>query len=91
MAVPMMVPIEGLGVDSAYLAHPGRQVCFRCFNQQMIVVVHETISVTQPVKTLHHLPQNPEELIPITVITEDIPPGIAPRGNMINSAWIFDT
>ncbi|MDZ7761669.1 MAG: hypothetical protein U5L00_15610 [Desulfovermiculus sp.] len=44
--------VEELGVDSVQLAHACRQISFGCFDEEM--VVHETVSVAEPIDIRDH-------------------------------------
>ena len=50
-----MPAIEPLGVDAVQMPHALGQITFRSFDQQMIVVVHQTIGMNGPVEVMHEL------------------------------------
>lgn len=73
-----------MGIDAIELPHPVGEIGFRCFEDQVIVVVHQTIGMAEPVKTVSNLPQALQEGLTISIILEDIVPGIPPGRHMID-------
>ena len=83
-------PIEGLGVDAVDLAHPPRQGCPQRFDENVIVIVHETPGPDAPVEALAHAPQIGDERLPILIIEKDLGTRVAPRHDVIQSAVELD-
>ena len=52
MTHPVMALVIGLGVYTIELSHSFGQVSIGSFNDQVIVIVHQAIGMTDPVKTL---------------------------------------
>jgi hypothetical protein len=50
----------------------------------MIVVVHETIGVTQPAETINNMGEQGQDLCPIPVVRHNILSSIPPTGHMID-------
>ena len=72
MTRPLMSFIKKLGIDAIQLAHAERQVSLRRFNKQMIVVVHETVGVADPMIALINVAEHPEEGFTVAVVLEDV-------------------
>jgi len=86
-----MVPsVEGLGVDPVELSHPLGQIPFRGFDQEVVVIVHQAIGRTEPMKPLDHRAEDQNEVLSILLAQEDLLAGIAPGANVIYRSRIFD-
>lgn len=79
-----MSPVIRLRVESIELPHPARQIGLRRFDQEMIVIVHQTIRMTQPAEPIHHMRDDGQETAPVGVVDNDRLPGIAATGNVID-------
>jgi len=86
----MMPPVVPLRVQAIELAHPQREVGLRGFYQQMIVIVHKAIGMTAPAIALDDVGEHRQPLRSVAVIGNDILPGIAPTGDVIDGARKFD-
>lgn len=53
-----MAAIEDLRVDPVELPHPAGEIRLRRLNQQMIVIVHQTIGMAQPPEAADHLAED---------------------------------
>lgn len=60
-----------LGLDVVQLAHASRERGAGRFDQQMIVVVHQTVGVAQPTMQADHPRQGGEKLPTVSVIVDD--------------------
>lgn len=83
VAVSFVTLIKELGVDAVKLSHAEGEVAVGCFDQKMIVVAHEAVSVAQPVVTLVDVLKGVEEILAVLVVFEDGFLFIAARGNMV--------
>ena len=72
------------------MSHAPGEISFRCFNQQVIVVVHETVGMTKPVKTSHRVPKELKEKTFISPRRENLPPSVAAAGDMIDGSGILN-
>jgi hypothetical protein len=72
MADPVVPSIEGLGVDTVQVTHPLREIAVRCFNEEMVVVVHEAICVAKPVVASDNFSDDSEELLLVRTINKDV-------------------
>src|SRR2546427_9126074 len=89
MPYSSVASIIDLGVDAVELAHSLREVSLWCFDYQVIVVVHQTVGVTQPVKSVNHLAQDLQEHFAIPIVIEDVFSGVTPGGYMVNRTVKF--
>ena len=89
VADPTVMAIEGLGVDPVELAHGPRQIGVGRLYNQVKVVVHQAIGVQQQMKPSNDARQHIEEPLPVLVIHEDVLPGVAARGDMVERARKF--
>lgn len=79
-----MPAIERLGVDTVELPHAPREGRAGCLDQQMIVMVHHTVDMTQPAVAVDAVRQCREKPPPILVIADDPLVGIAAAGQMVH-------
>jgi hypothetical protein len=56
----------------------------------MVVVAHQAIGMTAPLKAADYLSQHTQKHRPVGIIQTDVLPGIASRGHMINCAGKFN-
>ena len=87
-ALPMPF-VKELRIDTVQLPHAEGKVSVRRFNQQMIVVVHETVGVADPIVAFIDVLKGVQEVNTILVVFEDGLFLIAAGGDVINSAGIF--
>ena len=86
----MMSPIACLRVDAIQLPHARGQVTLRGFQQQVIMIAHETVAMTPPVIPITQLAQQLQERAEVLSIGVDTLPRIAPGGDVVQRARIFD-
>ena len=84
MAYSSVPPVVALSIDAVELAHPFGKVCLGSFDDQVIMIVHQTGGVAQPVKALHDFSQALQERMAIRVVIVDVFAGIAPRRYMVD-------
>lgn len=83
MADPPMPPIRRLGEDAVQLTHPLREIPLRRFEDEVVVVRHQTIGVTEPVEPLDDLRQHLEKGLAVPVVLVDRLTPIAARRDVI--------
>jgi hypothetical protein len=91
MPDPMMPTVVRLRVAAIELAHAEREIGLRRFNEQMIVVIHQTVGVAKPPVPIDDVGQQRQPLRPITVIVHDVLPGIAPTRDVVDGSGEFET
>ena len=79
-----------LRVAAVQLAHAEGEVRLRRFNEEMIVIVHQTIGITTPAKAIDDMGKERAPLQPVAVVIHNVLPGIAPTRNMVHGARIFN-
>lgn len=89
MPLAMMATVEALGVDAIQVTHAPRQIGLRRFDQQVIMIRHQTIGVTAPTKALNCVAQQREKQFTVVVLQEDIFASISSRGDMVHSTRYF--
>jgi len=86
-----MSPVEGLGVNPVQLPHPDRQIPLRGLDEQMVMIFHEAVGVTEPVVASIHLVQEIQEGLPVLIIDEDGSPFVSSTGEVIDRPGVFDS
>ena len=71
VAGPAVPFIEELGVHSVQLAHADGQVAVRGFDEKMIMIGHEAVSVTDPVVSFVDVLEGVQKVLAVGVILED--------------------
>jgi len=83
MADTVMLSIEILRVRAIEELHAFGQGWRMGFNQQMVVIVHQAISVAIPIVAIDRILQQHQKLLTINIITIDVFPSVASRSHMI--------
>jgi len=78
-----MGTVVKLRVDAVELSHSSREIPLRRFDYYMIVIIHQTVRVAQPVKTVDNPAQRLKERLTITIIIEDVLSCIAAGGHVV--------
>jgi hypothetical protein len=89
MPYPGVTSIDLLRVNPVQLPHPSREVAIWGLNEKVIVVPHQTVSMTKPVETVDYAPQDRQKGLAVFVIKEDRFPSVATGGNVVHSSWIL--
>lgn len=55
----------------------------------MIVIIHQTVDMAEPVKALRHFVKNLQEKIAVIIRIKNRVPSIAAGGDMVNSSAVF--
>ena len=90
MARPFACVIESLCVDTVEKLHALGEVCSWCLDEQMVVVRHQAVCVTDPTEPGDHTTQHIEELKTVAVSLEDLRPGIAATRDVIEGSFVLD-
>ena len=89
MSIHPVGAIVCLGIDAVQMAHAGGKVSFRGFDEEVVVVAHEAVGVAEPVEALDGLAEDGKEGLAVVVIGEDVRPGVAAGGDVIDGAGEF--
>jgi hypothetical protein len=73
----LMATIKSLGVDSIQIFHSLRKSWLGGFDQQVIMIRHQTVGMANPCVTFTGTVQQIKEDAPIFIILVNILPGIA--------------
>jgi len=91
MTAAPVASIRCLGIDAVELPHAPGQISIRCFYQEMIMVRHLAIGVTDPVPVFNHPTQQVQKHDSIFVILVNRLPPVAPRSDVIQRTGKFDS
>ena len=89
MTRPAMQVVEKLRIHAVQLPHPDREVAVRRFNKEMIVVVHQTVCVADPIVALVDVLERVQEIDTVLVAFVDGLLFITPGGDVVDSAGIL--
>src|SRR3990167_10093695 len=89
MPCPFIGAVKISGVSAIDPMHYFQQIPFRCFKDNVIVVVHEYIAVDQYSVTFMVIFDDFEKVNPVLIRNKYRLSFIPSAGNMIHSAWIF--
>ena len=87
----LMSPIEKLGVDPVKLPHSSGRISPARFHDQMIMILHEAVSMGNPIEPGYDGGKDIQEAIPIGWIQKNPLSGVSPTGCMINGTSEFNT
>jgi len=90
MSYPLVDVIEILCIYPVELSHAFRKVPIWSFDKKMVVVVHQTVCVAEPVIPFVSFDQEIEEGSSILVVQEYGFLFVATRSDMVNRTTIFD-
>jgi hypothetical protein len=85
-----MAAIKDLCVDPVELPHPAGEIRLGRLDQQMIVIVHQTIGMAEPAKTTDHLTEDGQPSLPICIDQDDALARIAATGHMVDCVGEFN-
>jgi len=71
MPRPLMTFIKKLRIDAVQLPHTQGEIAVRRFDQEVIVVVHQAVSMTEPVIPLIDVLECVQEVDPVLVVFEN--------------------
>ena len=63
--------VELLRVDAVELPHSLGKVCVGCFNEEVVVIGHETVRMTNPVVSLDNISELGEKYSMVMIVKED--------------------
>ena len=90
LACPLMTFIEKLRIDAVQLPHPRGKIAVRRLDQKVIVIVHHTVGMTEPVISFIDMLECVQEVDPVLVVLENGLLFIAAGGEVINGAGVFN-
>lgn len=89
MADPLVAAIKGLCVNAVQMPHAHGEITVGSLDQEMVVVVHEAISMTNPVEAIYGTFQQQKKGLPISGIGKYIGSRIAAGSYVIYCAREF--
>ena len=90
MPDPMVSTVESLGIDSVDLPHAARERRAARLDQQVVMVVHQTIRPQRPVETIAGANQTIQKSLPILIIEVDRLTCITARHHVIERTGKFN-
>jgi hypothetical protein len=89
MAHAAMPPVEALRIHPIQLAHPSGQISLRRFNEQVVIITHQTVGMAPPGKAVEDLADDCQEAVSISVVHIDCFTPVPARGDMVDGARKF--
>lgn len=89
MANSLVPPIEGLSVNAVQMPHPHGKIAVRCLDQEMIVVVHEAISMADPVEAINHAFKQQQKGLPVSGIGKYIGSRVATGHDILRLGILY--
>lgn len=89
MTCPLMTFIKQLGIDAVQLSHTQGEVTVRCLDQEVIVVVHHAVGMTNPIVTFINMLECVQEVYAVLVVFENGLLFIAAGGDVIDGTSVF--
>ncbi len=83
--------VKRLAIDAIQTAHAPDQIGLRCFQQQVVVVVHKAKGVEPPALLLDFFREQFNKTVAILVIEENRLAAIAAGGDVVDSSGKFET
>ena len=91
VTTPVMVPVEFLGIYPVELSHSSAKRTVERFNDEVVVVTHEAVSMTNPIKEIAAFRKYIEKGCAVLVVAEDFFSFIAARSDVIHCSSKFNT
>src|SRR3989338_7193114 len=85
-----MFAVEPLGKSPIEVLHASGQSGIGCLNHQMVMIVHQTVAVTTPIKFIGYFAEDKQKLITILIRGKNCPACVATGSDVVKSAWKFD-
>lgn len=80
-----MCPIDPLRIDAVQVPHAFRELRLGRFDDQVIMIGHQTIGMTAPIEAPTDVRIHVQKHVPVGVIEKDIRPGIPSGSDVIHS------
>jgi hypothetical protein len=91
MPYPAMSLIESLRIDTVQLPHAFRKISIGCINEQMVMIVHQAVSVAEPIVSKGNIRKGIQEKRSILIVSENCLSFVSSTRNVIDSTWKFYT
>jgi len=89
--IPTRRAVVVLGIDAINVAHDPLQIAGRGAQEQVIVVVHQTVRVPVRIKALRRIAQQGQKIVAMIIACENRTPRGTPVHHVIPGARVFDT
>jgi hypothetical protein len=85
----IVLAVEILSIDTVEIFHPPGHYAVGYLNEKVIMVVHQAVSMTDPVQPFHYRAEDPQKPYPVFIIQENIIFTITPGKDMEYGSWKF--
>jgi hypothetical protein len=89
MTCPLMTFIKQLCIDSVQLPHTKGEVTVRRLDEEVIVVVHHAVGVTEPIIAFIDMLERVQEVDAVMVVFENGFLFITARGDVVDGTGVF--
>jgi hypothetical protein len=91
MTRPIVLSVVFLRIHAVHLAHADGEIGVRCFDHQMVVIIHEAEGMAKPIVPSDNGSEDGKENLSILIIAENLVPRVPARSDMIDGSRIFDS
>ena len=91
MSDRLVLSMMCLGVSAVEVVHPIGKIWFRRFDNEMIVVFHEAVGVTEPRVSINGLSQYIQKFLIVPFAVEDALAGIPTRCDVVDRSGKFNS
>ena len=89
MASPLMTFIKKLGIDPVQLPHSEGEITVRRLDQEVIVVVHHAVGMTEPIVSFINVLERVQEVDAVLVVFENGLLFVSAGGDVIDGTGVF--
>jgi hypothetical protein len=88
---PAMPLIESLRIDTVQLPHAYRKISVGCINEQMVMIVHQTVGVAEPIIPKGNIRKGIQEHLSVLIVSENWLSLVSSARDVVDSTWKFYT
>jgi hypothetical protein len=90
MADTLVALIEALRIDTVELPHPVGEIAIGSFHDQMVMGIHETKGMAEPVVMVRNIRQKVEKACAVGIIGVDRRTGVPATGHVVEGSREFN-
>ena len=79
--------IESLRIHTVQLAHAYRKVPIECINEQMVMILHQTVCVAEPIVSKGYILKGIQKHLSVQIISENCLSFVSSARDVIDSTW----
>jgi hypothetical protein len=87
MPHPIMPLVEALRIDTVQLPHANGKISLGSIDQQMVMVLHQTVGVAEPIVAKDNILKDIQEDLSIQIVSEYLLFFVSSARDVINSTW----